>query len=189
MYRAFRIVLLYATVLISSVTVFAQRDAFFGAAPPAQTNASFGGLSGPFIQSYFYPFDWYGGYFSPFLYLPSQPNPYPYLPNHWWTSPYQIADPRQEGYNPKAGYPSETVTTLLLTAYPAKSRVTLDGVFVGTSDVLGPVQLPIGEHTLRVEASGYEPSETIVSVEQPSVERLEVRLAPKGYPARPAPRS
>ncbi len=189
MHRAFRIVLLYATVLISSVTVFAQRNAFFGAAPPAQTNGSLGGFSGPFIQSYFYPFDWYGGSFSPFLYLPSQPNPYPYLPNHWWTSPYQIADPRQEGYNPKAGYPSETVVTLLLTAYPAKSRVTLDGVFVGTSDVLGPVQLPIGEHTLRVEASGYEPSETIVSVEQPSVERLEVRLAPKGYPARPAPRS
>jgi hypothetical protein len=51
------------------------------------------------------------------------------------------------------------------------------------ADYLGPIQLPIGEHTLRVEAVGYEPSETIISVEQPVLQQLEISLKPR--PPRP----
>jgi hypothetical protein len=148
------------------------------------------GFSGPFVQSYFYPTpSWYGGYYSPFLNLPSLPPSYVYMPSYWWVSPYPLADPRQDAYNPSGGYPKETVTTLLLAAYPLKSQVTIDGILVGTSDALGPFQLPVGEHTLRVEAPGYEPSETVLKVEQPTLQQLEIRLTRKGEPVKPAPQS
>ena len=65
---------------------------------------------------------------------------------------------------------------MLLETYPKKARVVLDGLYVGTSDSLGPFQLPVGEHTLRVEAAGFEPSETVLKVEQPVLQQLEVRL-------------
>jgi hypothetical protein len=38
---------------------------------------------------------------------------------------------------------------------------------------------------LRVEAVGYEPSETVISVEQPVLQQLEIRLKPQ--PPRPKP--
>jgi hypothetical protein len=104
------------------------------------------------------------------------PPAYPYLPNYWWVSPYPTADPRQAGYNPASGYARDSVTTLILTTEPAKSRIILDGIFIGTSDYLGPTQLPLGEHVLRIEAPGFEPSETVLNIEQPVLQQLTVRL-------------
>ena len=142
----------------------------------------------PPVYSYFYPsFGWYGGYFSPFVELPMLPPAGSYLPKGWWASYYPEADPRQAGYNPSAGYAWDSVGTLLLVTSPVKARVILDGVFVGASEYLGPIQLPGGEHSLRVEAAGHEPSETIVKVEEPVFQQLEIRLKPVGTPAKPAP--
>ncbi len=156
-------------------------------APPAING---GGSSVPLVNSYFYPtFGWYGGYASPFLYLPSLSPPHPIAPNYWWTGMYPIADPRQDGYNPSSGYPQGTVTTLLLETFPKNGGVTLDGIFIGTSDYLGPIQLPAGEHSLRVEAPGYEPSEIILKIEQPVLQQLEVRLNPVASSAKPGPRT
>jgi hypothetical protein len=141
--------------------------------------------SGPaHVQPYFFPswggfgpYGFYGGgFYTPFINLPMLPPAYPYLPKYWWVEPYPSADPRQAGYNPNSGYPKEEVTTLLLTTYPLKTRVVLNGLFVGTSDSLGPMQLPLGVHVLRVESVGYEPSEIVLNVEQPTLQQLEVRL-------------
>lgn len=144
------------------------------------------------VQPYFFPssspWGWFGGYYSPFVNVPTLPPARPYLPNYWWVEPYPSADPRQAGYNPASGYPKDEVTTLLLVTSPAKARVILDGLYVGTADYLGPIQLPLGEHTLRVEAAGYEPSETVLSVEQPVLQQLEVRLKPQTPPAKPEAR-
>jgi len=157
-----------------------------GSAAPATGGVGFA----PFVQPYYYPtFSWFGAYASPFLYLPTPPPAHSYLPNYWWLGGYPSEDPRQEGYNPQAGYPADTVTTLLLVTFPAKARVTLDGVFVGTSDFLGPIQLPVGEHSLRVEAAGYEPSEKVLKVEHPDLQQLEVRLKPSARNGKPGPRA
>lgn len=142
----------------------------------------------PYSFPSFSPWGWFGGYYSPFMNMPTLPPARPYLPNYWWVEPYPSADPRQAGYNPASGYARDEVTTLLLVTYPAKARVILDGLYVGTADYLGPIQLPLGEHTLRVEAAGYEPSETILSVEQPVLQQLEVRLKPQTPPAKPEAR-
>src|SRR2546422_871273 len=102
-----------------------------GSAVPATSGVGFV----PFVQPYYYPsYSWFGAYASPFLYLPTPPPARSYLPNYWWLGGYPSEDPRQEGYNPQAGYPADTVTTLLLVTFPAKARVTLDGVFVGRSE-------------------------------------------------------
>lgn len=144
-------------------------------APAAHSGATY-------VQPYFFggggfgPFGYYGGYYTPFVNVPAFSNTYPYLPKYWWVERYPSADPRQAGYNPNSGYPKEEVTTLLLVAYPVKSRVILDGLYVGTSDNLGPIQLPVGVHVLRVEALGFEPSETVLKVEQPTLQQLEIRL-------------
>jgi hypothetical protein len=111
-------------------------------------------------------FGGFGGYGFPYSGYPLYGAPYSYLPNYWWVSPYPIADPRQEGYNPSAGYEWDSVGTMILTTSPPQTRVTLDGVFVGTSDKLGPFQLPAGEHTLHLAANGYESSDTIVKIER-----------------------
>jgi hypothetical protein len=135
-----------------------------------------------FVRPYFFgvggfgPFGYYGGYYTPFVNVPTYGSTYPYLPKYWWVERYPSTDPRQAGYNPNSGYPKEEVTTLLLVSYPVKSRVILDGLYVGTSDNLGPIQLPVGVHVLRVESLGFEPSETVLKVEQPTLQQLEVRL-------------
>lgn len=162
------------------------------AAPASQALRSSGSASYTFrgyVQPYFFPsygpfggFGWYGGFYSPFVDVPRLPPAYPYLPNYWWVSPYPIGDPRQAGYNPSSGYPKDKVSTLLLVTYPLKTRIILDGIYVGRADYLGPIQLPMGEHTLRVEAPGFEPSETVLKVEEPILQQLEVRLD------RPAPK-
>jgi len=150
-----------------------------GAEPPR--------LSAPvYVSPYFSP--WFGGfgpwgyygiYSPPFIDLSRMHTTHPYLPKYWWVERYPSADPRQAGYNPNAGYPKEEVATLLLVTYPVKTRVILDGIFVGTSDNLGPIQLPLGVHTLRVEAPGFEPSQTVMNIETPTLQQLEVRLNPK----------
>ncbi len=147
-----------------------------------QAPASGGSYFRGYVQPYFYPsygpFGYYGfgGFYSPFVNVPSIPPAVPDLPNYWWAEPYPTADPRQAGYNPSSGYPKESVTTLLLVTYPLNTRITLDGIYVGRADYLGPIQLPIGEHTLRVEARGYETSETVLNVEEPALQQLEIRL-------------
>ena len=168
-----------ALVMMLAVAGLAQARDAAGLVGQGAPRAS----SGPtYVQPYFFggggfgPYGFYGGYYTPFVNVPTYGSTYPYLPNHWWVERYPSADPRQAGYNPNSGYPKEEVTTLLLVTYPVKSRVILDGLFVGTSDNLGPIQLPVGLHILRVEALGFEPSETVLKVEQPTLQQLEVRL-------------
>ena len=122
------------------------------------------------------PLNLYGG-FGAFS-LPLIPSSTSYLGSYWWAGPNASDDPRQAGYNPSAGYPWDSVTTLLLSARPSRAHVTLDGSDVGAARDLGPIQLPLGEHTLRVSAPGYEPSTTLLKVEQPIVQKLDVRLTP-----------
>jgi hypothetical protein len=152
-----------------------QKAAQVGLSTPPTTRVSF-------VQPYFFPsfgnFGWLGGFYSPFINVPTIPPARPDLPKYWWVEPYPSADPRQAGYNPASGYSKDEVTTLLLATHPVKTRIVLDGIYVGTADYLGPVQLPLGEHTLRVEAVGYEPSETVLNVEQPVLQQLEIRLKP-----------
>jgi len=174
--------LITAIVLLLSASLFAQG---FRAAPPA-----------PIVTSYSFAPPFFGGFGSSFLGYPSYgngysayPAPIPYAPNYWWVSPYPIADPRQEGYNQYAGYEWDSVGTLILSTSPAKARVTLDGVFIGMASYLGPTQLPVGEHTLRIEAAGYEPYEGVIKIEQPGFKLLDVDLKHALTAAKPAPQS
>jgi len=151
----------------------------FSAAAPAAAP------SPRYVTPYYFPsfggfgaLSFYGGYYSPFIDLTPRNTTNTYLPKHWWVERYPSADPRQAGYNPNSGYAREEVTTLILATYPSRSRVILDGIFVGTSDALGPMQLPVGMHTLRVEAAGFEPSDTVLNVEEAAMQQLEVRLKP-----------
>jgi len=130
-----------------------------------------GGGQGNFYPSYGY------GFYTPFLIPPSTPvAPQAYVPNGWWAGPYGSSDPRQDGYNPRAGYRWEDVTTLILGTFPQKAQVTLDGNQIGSAADLGPIQLPPGDHTLRVEAAGYETSETVLKVDSASVRRMQINL-------------
>lgn len=140
----------------------------------------------PVVRSFFNPSFGFFGYASPFISVPNLPPPYPYMPKYWWTGSYSTADPRQSGYNPSAGYRWEDVTTLILGTFPKTASVLLDGNAIGSSEDLGPIQLPFGEHTLRVEAPGYEPSETVMKVETSSLQHVQVNLKQAG--STPAPR-
>jgi len=156
----------------------------------ASAPRSAGGFSGVAIAqpSFFSSFGFPGGYASPFLSPPSLPPPYPYMPNYWWVGPYPTADPRQSGYNPASGYRWDEVTALILDTNPKNAHITLDGVDIGQSSELGPIQLPFGEHSLRVEAAGYEPSETVLKVERPILQQLEIRLQQVNHTPKPGPR-
>jgi hypothetical protein len=109
-------------------------------------------------------------------------------PNYWWVSPYPSENPCQAGCNPNAGYEWDSVGTLILETNPPKARVSLDGIFAGTADKLGPFQLPVGEHTLHIEAAGFEPSDLIVKFDQPGVQTLNIELKRVTATAKPAPR-
>lgn len=128
-----------------------------------------------------------GGFYAPYgggaYYSPGYSND----PTHWWTGPNASSDPRGEGYNPNSGYAWDTVSTLLLDTNPPKARVTLDGIYVGTTESLGPFQLPAGNHTLRIEAAGFEPSETVLKVVEPILRQLLVTLTPVSHGNKPAP--
>lgn len=164
---------------LGSVARAGEKGGFTGAAPAP------GGASARTVTPYYFPsyggfgaYGFYGGYYSPFIDPAPMNSTQPYLPKHWWVERYPSADPRQSGYNPNSGYAREEVTTLLLATFPVKARVTLDGLFVGTSDSLGPMQLPVGMHTLRIEAVGFEPSQTVMNIEEPALQQLDVRLTP-----------
>jgi PEGA domain len=171
-----------AVLAVCACALFASgADGAFVARP-----ASGGGPAySPVVRSYFNPGFGYFGYTSPFLDFNTFSAPYPYMPNYWWTGAYPTADPRQAGYNPSAGYRWEDVTTLVLGTFPKRADVTLDGSSIGSAEDLGPIQLPFGEHTVRVEAPGYEPSETVVKVQAQSFQRLQVNLKPSGSQPRP----
>ena len=119
---------------------------------------------------------------------PSSSSPLDVPPNYWWVSPYPSENPCQAGCNPNAGYEWDSVGTLILDTNPPKARVTLDGIYAGTTDKLGPFQLPVGEHTLHIEAPGFEPSDIIVKFDQPGVQSLNVELKRLTASAKPAPR-
>ncbi len=138
---------------------------------------SFGG--GRANIGYGYSAPYYGGYGG--VYVPtygpsSYASTYSGLPPYWWAGPYANSNPGGPGTNPDSGYAWDSVSVLILETVPEKARVTLDGIFVGTNDCLGPTQLPMGDHTLRVDAPGYEPSITVLHVEKPVLQQLEVRL-------------
>lgn len=178
-------------VTFGSASVFAQRGGGRFSFNQMLLPATYGGGSwySPWSNGYYTPTFGYGAYAVPF-YLP-QPvgSPYPYMPNYWWASPYSIADPRQEAYNPSGGYPQGSVAVLLLSTSPAKARITLDGVFVGNADALGPIQMPVGEHSLLVEATGFEPSQTVLKIEQPALQQMDVRLNAVQSKPKPGPKS
>ncbi len=141
----------------------------------------------PWGDSFYFPsYGGFGSYITPFF-VPTPASPYPYMPNYWWAGAYATADPRQEGYNVSSGYPAGSVAILLLTTTPGKARITLDGIFVGNSDSLGPIQMPVGEHSLRAEAPGYEPAETVLKIEQPVLQQMEIRLSPVQAKPKPGP--
>ena len=170
MRRVLRCLFLVLTVMVLCTDAgMAQRMRASGAmAPSYSVSPAYGGYGLPFFAAPFY------GY---------QP------PNYWWVSSYPIEDPRQAGYNPSAGYEWESVGALILKTYPANARVTLNGIFVGTADHLGPFQLPAGQHTIRLTAEGFESSDHIVNVERAGPLFLDVHLERKGTAPKPGPKS
>ena len=82
----------------------------------------------------------YGGYGGNLVFG----GPYNSLPNYWWVGRYPSENPCQAGCNPNAGYEWDSVGTLILDTNPPQARVTLDGIYAGTTDNLGPFQLPVG---------------------------------------------
>jgi hypothetical protein len=136
---------------------------------------------------------WYGGYggysgYGNYGYSPSYGGPLNVMPNYWWVGPYPSENPCQAGCNPNAGYEWDSVGTLILDTNPPKARVSLDGIYAGTTDKLGPFQLPVGQHTLHIEAPGFEPSDIIVKFDEPGVQNLNVELKRLTASAKPAPR-
>lgn len=131
----------------------------------------------------------YGGAYTPYYGTSSYSPGFAYAPPYWWAGPYAANVAAGPGYNPNAGYAWDSVSVLLLETTPAKARITLDGIFVGTMDCLGPFQLPMGEHTLRVDAAGYEPSVTVLHVEKPILQQLEVKLAETSHNGKPGPKT
>jgi len=133
----------------------------------------------------------YGGYSGYGLGTPymSSNSPLEVPPKYWWVSPYPSESPCPVGCNPNAGYEWDTVGALVLDTNPPNARVTLDGIYVGTTDELGPFQLPVGRHTLHIEAPGFEPSDVIVRFDQPGVQKLSVGLKRLAISAKRAPRS
>jgi hypothetical protein len=109
-------------------------------------------------------------------------------PNYWWAGPYPSEDPCQAGCNPNAGYEWDSVGALILDTNPANARVTLDGIYAGTTDRLGPFQLPVGQHTFHIEAAGFEASDIVVKFDKPGVQTLNVELKRLTASAKPAPR-
>ena len=175
-----KVVVSAAIIFLAAAPDAAGQGRPFSPGPPGRSGSY---TYTPVVRSNFYPFF---GYSSPFIQLPSLPPPYAYMPKYWWTGSYGIDDPRQSGYNPSAGYRWDDVATVILSTYPKESQVILDGNEVGRSENMGPIQMPFGEHTLRVEAPGFEPSETVVHVEKSSFQRLQINLKANAKSAAPS---
>jgi len=127
----------------------------------------------------------YPAFGGAYLY-PSSGSPLDVPPRYWWVSPYPSEDPCQAGCNPNAGYEWDSVGALILETNPPNARVALDGIYAGTTDKLGPFQLPVGEHTLHIEFPGFEPSDVIVKFDRPGVQTLSVQLKRLAISAKPA---
>lgn len=123
---------------------------------------------------------WYGGY--GYYQAPVSGLPYRGLVN-----PYENENPCPTGCNPNSGYEWDTVGTLIVATNPSQARITLDGTYAGTTDKLGPFQLPVGEHTLHIESPGFEPSDVIVKFDQPGTQNLNIELKHLAASAKPAP--
>jgi hypothetical protein len=190
MHRGARIFfLLLGGMLLVCQTLLAQRT-YARAGPPSYSAPAL--VSAPSANSLAFPsfpsfpsFPQFAAYGFREISAPSvDPSwiapPYPPAssPNYWWVSAYPEGGGRQDGYNPEGGYDWNSVGALLLTTFPLKAQVTLDGNCVGTADRLGPFQLPVGAYTLRVEAVGYQPSITVVKFDQPGVRELAIKLKP-----------
>jgi hypothetical protein len=171
-------------LLLACVPVFAQRGGS-GTAGHAYSSRGGGygyGGGGSYGGWYGYPAFGGNGLYG------SSTSPLDVPPRYWWVSPYPSENPCQAGCNPNAGYEWDSVGTLILDTNPPKARVTLDGIYAGTTDKLGPFQLPVGEHTLHIEAVGFEPTDIIVKFDQPGVQTLNVELKRLMASAKPAPR-
>jgi hypothetical protein len=183
MSRNSRTILHFTLVMVlACVTVFAQGRGGGAARAYSSPHAApiYGGGGG---------YGGWGGYpvFGNSGLYASSSSPLDVPPKYWWVSPYPSENPCQAGCNPNAGYEWDSVGTLILDTNPPKARVTLDGIFAGTTDKLGPFQLPVGEHTLHIEAPGFEPSDIIVKFDQPGVQNLNVELKGMTASAKPAP--
>jgi hypothetical protein len=129
----------------------------------------------------------YGGYgYGGYGYYPTSGSGFYAAPNAMW-GPYRSEFPCQAGCNPNAGYEWDSVGTLILDTNPPQARVTLNGIYAGTTDKLGPFQLPVGERALHIEAPGFEPTDIIVKFDQPGVQSLNVALKRTLASAQPAP--
>jgi hypothetical protein len=168
--------------LLVCVPVFAQRGEHGGT----------GHFSGGYYAAQPYVGGvWYGGWtgYPQFGFSGVYPSTPQVPPNYWWTNSYPSENPCQSACNPNAGYEWGSVGTLILDTNPSQARVTLDGTYAGTTDKLGPFQLPVGEHTLHIEAPGFEPSDVIVKFDQPGVQSLKVEMKRLTASAKPAPRT
>jgi len=173
MSRSLRTILRFILLfLLACVPVFAQRRAGGARAYSTSSAAPIYGRGGA-----------YGGYGL----SPSYSSPLAVPPKYWWVSPYPSENPCQAGCNPNSGYEWDSVGALILDTNPPKARVTLDGIYAGTTDRLGPFQLPVGQHILHIEAAGFEPSDVIVKFDQPGVQNLNVELKRLTASAKPAP--
>jgi len=172
------------TFLLACVPVYAQRGEHGGggrgysysAAPAYGGGVIYAGWGG------YFPFGFSGAY-------PASTSPLDVPPRYWWVSPYPSEPPCQAGCNPNAGYEWDSVGTLILKTNPPQAHVTLDGTYAGTTDKLGPFQLPVGEHTLHIEAPGFEASDIIVKFDQPGVQTLNVEMKRLTTSAKPGPRT
>jgi predicted Ser/Thr protein kinase len=66
---------------------------------------------------------------------------------------------------------------LVVESTPAGARVIVDGAGAGTAP-LGPLSLPAGEHTVRLELAGHTPEQRSVTVEAGGTSTLTVTLLP-----------
>jgi hypothetical protein len=83
---------------------------------------------------------------------------------------------------------SEKLAALELRAQPAGARVLVDGLVVGTAPLPGPLEhLAPGEHAVRVEAEGYEPSTSTVAIAEGERGALAVSLTALPPPPPPPP--
>lgn len=194
-------VVLSFVLMLAGLPAFGQSTAAGGPRPgPTSSPWGFGHGSPMGEAGGYYPGAFgYGGYYPGFGYndffpgfggagfYPSYTSPLEVPPPGWWASPYPSQNPCQAGCNPNAGYEWESVGTLILNTNPPTARISLDGIPAGTTDKLGPFQLPVGEHTLHVDALGFESADVVVKFEQPGVQTLNVELKRlAGYP-KPAP--
>ena len=179
-----RLILIF---LLACVPVFAQRGG--GGSVPHTSNAYHAYHAAP-VYGHTGVYGGWGGYpvfGASGLYPSSSPLDGP--PPYWWVGRYPSENPCQEACNLNAGYEWDSVGTLILDTNPPKARVTLDGIYAGTTDKLGPFQLPVGEHTLHIEFAGFEPSDIIVKFDQPGVQSLTVLLKRLTVSAKPAPQT